>query len=295
MTDARPLIYAEFLSNIQQVSVIAALSTPCDTSTRAELLNGGLQIAVFHRGEKTTLDLPKQVSPGAQLQRPTSGSKEISWRLPLARASSDRSADSLLDNDVPWSARELGEDSKFTCRACDATIVERGRIKEWKDLPSENWAEMMEFWHCHKPDVPEHEQGGLQNGTSGHEKNPNDEDPNANRGYGANTKFVARASTAFVDPTTFLLTGSDCSNIEGQEVRDTLPLIYSCNSPRSILQSSMGIKKVAKHCFCFSVVWSPIQVPYNDNLFTISLSSSGQPSWRNLFFGGWFTCLECGK
>src|SRR5690606_5003164 len=43
------------------------------------------------------------------------------------------------------------------CANCNATLVENGKVSAWKDLPSKNWAEMMDFWHCHKPDDHEHD------------------------------------------------------------------------------------------------------------------------------------------
>ncbi|EPE36587.1 hypothetical protein GLAREA_08750 [Glarea lozoyensis ATCC 20868] len=215
MAGVKPLIYAELLSNIRQVSVIAALNTPSDSSTRVEVLDGGRQILVSHQDLSSVLILPGQVTLYSQLQQPVSGQKEVSWRLPLASApSSGRVVANLQENETPWSARDLGEDAEFSCRECSAIIIKNGSIKDWKDLPSENWAEMMEFWHCHKPDVPKHEQNGPNNGSSDH-KHHSHTDSNANRGYGANSKFIARKSTGFVDPTTFLLASADCSNIQG--------------------------------------------------------------------------------
>ena len=34
------------------------------------------------------------------------------------------------------------------------------RITKWKDLPSGNWADMMDFWHCHKPHDDKETAGG---------------------------------------------------------------------------------------------------------------------------------------
>jgi len=72
----------------------------------------------------------------------------------------------------------------------------------WKDLPSENWAEMMDFWHCHKP--TEHES---------HAGHSDEETATANKGYAANSKFTAQNKVGFVDLTTFLLDAKDCNNI----------------------------------------------------------------------------------
>ena len=217
---AKPLLYAELLTNIRQVSVMATLSSFRDDSTTAELLDDGHSFMVTHRGKSTVLALPEQVQSHTQAQELPQGSMDLSWRFPLANMSTPRNA-STQENEVPWSARDLTPDVEFSCRDCDSVIIKKESIKEWKNLPSENWAEMMEFWHCHKPDVPTHEQNGPVDGSNDH-KGHDDTHANVDRGYGANTKFIARTSVGFVDPTTFLLASADCSNVKGLEVRYTL-------------------------------------------------------------------------
>ncbi|CAG8984195.1 hypothetical protein HYALB_00004178 [Hymenoscyphus albidus] len=207
MTRTSPLIYAELLSNIRQISVFASLDTPCDATTKAELASQGQRVVLTHAGQTISPSLPGRVATNARLQIPSLGSKELSWRLPLAEAPASSTMEQLQDNEAPWSAKQLGSNLEFACRNCNTIVLKEGVINTWKDLPSDNWAEMMEFWHCHKPDVPEHEK---TNGASGQSL----ADSNANRGYGANTKFVARSGTALIDSTTFLVSESDCSGLQ---------------------------------------------------------------------------------
>lgn len=199
MSTASPLIYAELLLNIRQVSVFAALQSSSDASTKVELSADGRRIALHHVGKTTVLSLPAKVIPSAKLQRAPSGSKELSWRLPLAAEVKRGDPDS---DEAPWPAKGLGEDTEFRCRKCDAVVVKKGAITVWKDLPSENWAEMMDFWHCHKPE--EHGKAGHTHG----------DDPNENKGYGANTKFMARSKVGFVDLSTLLVAEEDCTSIQ---------------------------------------------------------------------------------
>jgi hypothetical protein len=203
---SKPLIYAELLSNIRQISVIAALDTPCNTSTNVELSANGQEVILHHHVNITSLKLPGQIAPDAQLHKATLGSKELSWRLPLKGQLARENADNAANNEAPWPATSLETDTEFSCRSCGSVTLIRGTIRAWRDLPSENWAEMMDFWHCHKPDVP----GTNGNGHAGHSH----DDPNASRGYGANTKFTAQPGVGFVDLTTFLVAKSDCSGIE---------------------------------------------------------------------------------
>ena len=61
---------------------------------------------------------------------------------------------------------------------------------------------MMEFWHCHKPDVPAGEKGEEEGGD------------NTMKGYGANTRMMAQKGVGKVDLTYFLLDSEDCSGLE---------------------------------------------------------------------------------
>ncbi|KAH6670633.1 HECT-like ubiquitin-conjugating enzyme-binding-domain-containing protein [Halenospora varia] len=264
MSEPSVLIYAELLSNIRQISVIAALDTPCDASTKVELSSNGQQFILNHKGKTTTLNLPGQVSSRAQLQNPTLGSKELSWRLPVEGVFTREDAENARSNDGPWSAKTLGEESEFLCRSCDSVVIKEKTIKIWKDLPSENWAEMMDFWHCHKPDDHEDEHEHEVNGASGHTKirqagkssTEKVSDSNANRGYGANTKFTAQTGIGFVDLTTFLLLDTDCLGLQLSGHRYKYPkLISYCPSGRFTRRS-------CRH---------------------------------TLFLGRWVTCLVCGS
>ena len=101
---------------------------------------------------------------------------------------------SFLAEAAPWSALVLRPGASVLCRKCKAVIVEQDNLKEWKDLPSENWAEMMEFWHCHKPDHAHAHNESL-----------------ASRGYGANSRISAQDGVGFVNLTSFLLSKKDVS------------------------------------------------------------------------------------
>lgn len=55
---------------------------------------------------------------------------------------------------APWSTNQLNQCRgcrTVCCAQCGSTVIGDQVIQEFKALPSENWAEMMDFWHCHKP------------------------------------------------------------------------------------------------------------------------------------------------
>lgn len=189
----RILLYAELLSNIRQVSVGCTLPTPVSTITRATVAADGRALTVAHDGSSQTIQLPESVIPFSQLPITKSKDTSLAWRLPLAAPSTGRVLPASEES-VPWSAIDLEPGSAVACRTCKSTVVDAGALKVWKDLPSENWAEMMEFWHCHKPHSHKH---------------GNDDEHLTNRGYGASSRISAQPGVGFVDLTSFLLADSD--------------------------------------------------------------------------------------
>lgn len=212
MSHLGPLIYAELLSNIRQISVIAVLPTASNHTTKAEISLDRTQLCLKHDNHTTLVTLPGKVATEFGLQQTSSGKKELSWRLPVAGPMSRPDLSDTPTTEGPWPARQLTSDVEFSCRQCKAAILKRGTVQAWKDLPSDNWAEMMEFWHCHKPDDKADE---AKNGSSGHEshEHSHEVDGNVNRGYGANSRFSATTGVGFVDISTFLMAETDCESI----------------------------------------------------------------------------------
>ncbi|GAP86314.2 putative ubiquitin-conjugating enzyme E2C-binding [Rosellinia necatrix] len=190
----RVLVYAELLSNIRQVSVGCTLPTPASEHTQVAITADGWALTVTHDGSSQTIRLPERVAPFSRLPIKSAAGTSLSWRLPLAAPLSGRALPASEES-VPWSAIDLETGSAIVCRTCRSTVVEAGTLVVWKDLPSENWAEMMEFWHCHKPD--------------NHHKHGNDDEHLANRGYGSNSRIEAQAGVGFVDLTSFLVAAPD--------------------------------------------------------------------------------------
>ncbi|KAK2006693.1 hypothetical protein LZ32DRAFT_611035 [Colletotrichum eremochloae] len=205
-----PSIYAELLANIRQLSVAVSLPSPAGSHTQGLVTPDGATLQLQHAGTQTSFKLPGRVQTrGSTLPTPPPASRAISWRLPLevdasALSPMTTTARSPHDEPVPWTALDLAPGSAVVCRACTAPLVPPGRAREWKDLPSENWAEMMDFWHCHKP--TDHER---------HEHGRGEQDHLATRrGYGANSSIAAQPGVGMVDLTSFLFSESDCTGLE---------------------------------------------------------------------------------
>lgn len=197
-------------------------------------------------GVSETLKLPGKVSETARnafrdmtkqrgqiVRDDASGDRwEYSFRMPLDPNDNETCSSSLLacsdeismDDFVPWAARDMTPFTRVRCRGCREEILGVPDIKAsnaagwtWKDLPSGNWAEMMDFWHCHKPDLHEHEDGENTGTTDkGNQSNGklNDAQNALIKGYGAANRVVAAPATVLVDVASFLVTEDDCKGLK---------------------------------------------------------------------------------
>ncbi|KAJ6790379.1 hypothetical protein PWT90_04217 [Aphanocladium album] len=191
------LIYAELLTNIRQITVKTSLPTPADHTTGAEIFDEGRKFRISHNGITRELDLPATAPVKGTLPLSHKGSVDLTWRLPLRPVRAPERQFLPENQPLPWSASDMKLGSPVSCRACGEQFVKDATVTSWKDLPSENWAEMMEFWHCHKPvDHDKPEANSLQH-----------------RGYGAASIISAQPGVGFVDITSFLFTESDCCSI----------------------------------------------------------------------------------
>ncbi|PKS06531.1 hypothetical protein jhhlp_007279 [Lomentospora prolificans] len=224
-------IYAELLLNIRQVSVVVSLPPRRDASTQAEVFAEGTRIGIRHGHSFQDLLLPGKVAFSGRLPitKSVKDSGSLSWKLPVAQS---HATSSLLGQDLypnpPWTSVDLQPGSSVSCRRCNSIFIPAGTIVSWKDLPSENWAEMMEFWHCHKPDI-------------GHDSH-HSHDHLTKRGYGASTAISAQATVGFVDLVSFLVSESDTI---GLKVGSAHSLSHSLDLPVPYADVQ-GCKKVAE-------------------------------------------------
>ena len=188
-------LYAEFLRNIQQVTVVATLPTLQNDTTVFELSRDNVTLTLKHDSQHATIVLPGAIAASAVLDIPRATDKSIFLRL---QASSDfESAAAKAYHTAikaPWSANCLNAQTRIACSFCGAVIV-GGTVKTWKDLPSENWAEMMDFWHCHKP------------------SNDGRYSIESSKGYSATDRIRTMSGTAFIDTCHIIVAASDCKDI----------------------------------------------------------------------------------
>lgn len=189
-------IYAEHLINIRTLTIQVSLSNPTGHDT-AITTNGDV-LSLSHHGETTSVKLPVSLPAGdsPKLSIPSVPSTDLSFRVRLPDTGSPQDHASS-ETVIPWTAASLSPQADLQCKTCAAVILPGGKIQTWKDLPSEGWAEMMEFWHCHKPNEPH-----------------NHEQQTDKKGYSADSTLAITPSVGLVNATSFMLAAEDCNNIE---------------------------------------------------------------------------------
>jgi hypothetical protein len=232
-----PRLYAELLPNIRQVTLYVSLPLSQRNTKNYDitLSSDSQTIDVTHDNGSVKLKLPARVSEGSRERLIFNGEQkkggELSFRLLVSGNTgvgigSRRALDQQEHEgtDGPWRAARLESKTRIRCRHCknillrphpeiargsdvSDTVEEKRTASDcglvFKDLPSQNWAEMMDFWHCHKPDEPRH----THDHNHGHGGDPNDtQDRNgAVKGYGASNRVIATAGTVLVDVSSFVI------------------------------------------------------------------------------------------
>lgn len=190
-------IYAELLLNIRQVTVFVNLPSESDDDTSLSISSDLKSIYITHKKTTTSLVLPCQVAANTSFRLPSTKEKELSFRLQVAMNFDSYQAEEFFraGEDAPWPAASLSSESRIGCRSCKNILLEES-VQTWKDLPSENWAEMMDFWHCHKPDTK------------------NSHDQGLTKGYAAANGLSPSHGVGLVDFSHIVLLESDCTGIQ---------------------------------------------------------------------------------
>ncbi|KAL8751034.1 MAG: hypothetical protein Q9199_006689 [Rusavskia elegans] len=190
-------IYAELLLNIRQITVVASLPSAYNNATIVTLSEDRQSLHVVHDGRSMTIRLPAPVRSDFHPTVAPGSTRALSFRLPIMDEVAYKMS-STSNAHAPkslWSAESMGPTTKVACRFCQSVLV-REQVKVWKDLPSENWAEMMDFWHCHKPDTDDsstHKQDGVR------------------KGYGAASSIRPMPGIGLIDITSLHLVQQDCN------------------------------------------------------------------------------------
>ena len=195
-------LYAELLLNIRQVTVLATLPSKSHEGTHVHLGPHQKTLHLRHGDIEAIIELPCMVIDTKALTLPAAASQELSFRFgvsPDAFIPTQRKLD--LDSHAPWPASKLSCETQVGCQSCGHLLVKN--VNVWKDLPSGGWADMMDFWHCHKPGSEEE----------------TDEVVGSTKGYAAANVLRPTAAVGLVDITRFMIADINCT---GTQVRMAL-------------------------------------------------------------------------
>jgi HECT-like Ubiquitin-conjugating enzyme (E2)-binding len=190
--------YAEYMSKIRSITLAIGVEDSLITADLKFLNSSNVLLTYVLVNEPSkalekTILLPASVTPNVENKTytVTEPQKMISFRFPSLGNSIQY--ESRGDSPIPWSASEMKwESTSFSLGCvCGTKLINSTKISHWKALPSENWAEMMDFWHCHKPDT----------GTSEY-----------NKSYAA-SRFVPYDGCIFVGLNYFYVFPENCENI----------------------------------------------------------------------------------
>lgn len=195
------VLFAEHLHYANVVNLTVQLASDVQPGTTLQLTEDQSACVLEHNGECILLGLPARVTSDTDLLTCDPESGHRSKTLRLTSVIHDIGTARIVDEDeTPWSASSLDASVAITCagsqdHACHATILQPNSVHDWRDLPSQGWAEMMDMWHCHKPEEPA------------------DPISSANKGYDHASSLRIEPGMAFVEPLQILLSPQDCSNV----------------------------------------------------------------------------------
>ena len=228
-------LYAEFLLHIRHVTIYAHLHSADSDDSRAYIRSDRKSLTVTHNGDSATIIYPSGISGKATIDFLAARSQTISLRLEIVE--DDKPSHGLymdVANDSPWPASSLTSETQVACRSCNTIVIKDGP-HTWKDLPRSDWAELMDYWHCHKPPT---------------EASPHQQ--TAHKGYATTNKPVVQHGIGFVDNCHLLVSETEC------------PGLKVCFSPfhcTNVLE--LGKKKgPRRNSNCLLMAWYSIQLPY---------------------------------
>ncbi|QSS52814.1 DUF2351 domain-containing protein [Histoplasma capsulatum var. duboisii H88] len=244
-TESGPLLYAELLPNIRQITLHVSLpassrlaQSSITSDTPGDLVRGNFSLSLLPSRDAVslysshtvhTLPLPACVSESAHtilstkptLNPPGAGHGELLFRLPVdvepglpgaSQPENGQPGHGSNEVQVPWTAKDMCAESRVRCQRCKNTLFtpsDKGKVT-WKNLPSTDWAEMMDLWHCHKPDTHADDHGDAAVGTALHTHDENE----TVKGYGASNQVVCTSGTVLIDVLSFVMAEGDCQGLQ---------------------------------------------------------------------------------
>lgn len=174
---------AEEFSNLNSISISIEndqITPSCAIKLIRTKSRGSIQVLINEYMEDVTLPIDLKEGNEIRIKNLSRGQNSLTFSIHTINGTQKVDESTMLFMDgiynsgtQRWSCKDLQQktpkrgnknDFKFCCIKCLSPIVDSSNISMFYDMPSEFWSEMMEFWHCHKPDIHKNEFSKNYNG-----------------------------------------------------------------------------------------------------------------------------------
>lgn len=135
----------------------------CEYLPRLGKVNGCVEAEAFSNSMVPKLTQTSVILGGFSLNLPSTvdQSQNLNWKSAPGGVTFALTAPQVIEDtsghdSYPWTAKEVAQaNADFKCQKCSKIIIHHDKVQKVHPMPSELWSEMMEFWHCHKPNQGE--------------------------------------------------------------------------------------------------------------------------------------------
>ncbi|KAK9379034.1 HECT-like ubiquitin-conjugating enzyme-binding-domain-containing protein [Kockiozyma suomiensis] len=141
--------YAELLPRISSLTLVISplSSTPLLLNRLGSSI---LFVNLASDGIGSTIELPASVAPDTSISLVSKTAFVENTATIRLKANREPGP----EHQSPFPATVLAKAEQISCKSCLSRLLPEQ--SKFLDLPSENWYEMVDYWHCHKPDHHDH-------------------------------------------------------------------------------------------------------------------------------------------
>ncbi|CCC72207.1 hypothetical protein NCAS_0J02280 [Naumovozyma castellii] len=144
----------EYLPRIKKITVIL------DECVEPRLVQvKPLEVHIRENNSISIIKLPYEVELQDSLQLTEGTQGEYLLRLRTLASPLEKMNDVMSVPAGKWTKKDLNLENGFelNCLKCNTPVISTSNINKINELPSEFWMELMDYWHCHKPQVGDNE------------------------------------------------------------------------------------------------------------------------------------------
>lgn len=218
------MYFSEYLPRLNSISVVLDVNSDfkIDDINRISIVGELLSIELKNN-TPIRVNLPDKAS-----QTSITGMKLTNSTLSFGVKMHEKELDSTVpfteETIDKWSCKDLSQTPKigrhhkfrFVCKNCNSELIDSSQY-DFKDMPSEQWYEMMDFWHCHKPE--NHEE---------HKKEYKGVLKPDNKTIIIGSYYLLEKSNGHINKMQNSITCKKCGQLLGETFQDALKLFKWC-------------------------------------------------------------------